>query len=157
MNKNIIKFEKVHDVENIKEILKDIFDLDLDISGGWGYSQESALKVHKIDTSLEQFAHTFIMLRSNIEMNIMLGEEDRYSGLNVHVEDKKSISKNEMKYELISFKISATKIEQNKKFIEEYKENYGKENFDIQKHFQKRKEAEISRTLECWFDTTHLL
>ncbi|MEA3523226.1 MAG: MOSC domain-containing protein [Campylobacterota bacterium] len=154
---NIVKFEKAQDVEDIRETIRDIFDLDLDISGGWGYNQQSALKIRKIESSFEQFAHTFAIIRSNVEMNIMQEEANRYSGLNVHVENQEKITKNKIDYKVVSFKITATATKQNKEFIKEYKENYGKENFDIQEHFQKRKNSEITRIIECWFDTTSMI
>ncbi len=156
MDKNIIKFEKAQDVENIRETIKNIFDLDLDISGAWGYDQQSALKIEKTDTSFEQFAHTFAIIRSNVEMNIMQEESNRYSGLNVHTQDEKEMTKDERQYKIISFQITATATKQNNELIKEYKENYGKENFDIKGHFQKRKECEITRTIECWFNTTNI-
>ncbi len=152
----MINFEKAQNVENIRETIKNIFNLDLDISGGWGYNQQSALKIEKTDTSLEQFAHTFAIIRSNIEMNIMQEESNRYSGLNAHIEDEEEMTKDEINYKIISFKITATATQQNNELIKEYKENYGKENFDIKRHFQKRKECEITRTIECWFDTTNI-
>ncbi len=156
MDKNIKNFEKAQDVENIKETIKNIFDLDLEVSGGWGYNQQSALKIEKIESSFEQFAHTFAIMRANVEMNIMQDESNRYSGLNVHIEDKDEITKDDITYKIISFKITATQTEQNNKFIKEYKENYGKADFDITEHFLKRKEAAITRTTECWFNTTDI-
>ncbi|MEA2098606.1 MAG: hypothetical protein U9P72_00580 [Campylobacterota bacterium] len=156
MGKTTQEFKKAQDVENIKETIKDIFDLELDISGGWGYDQQSALKIKKLDCSFEQFAHTFAIIRSNVEMNIMQEESNSHSGLNVHIENQKEITENGIDYKIVSFKVTATLTQLNKEFIKEYKENYGKESFDIQEHFQRRKEAEITRTIECWFDISLL-
>ena len=156
MNKNRVIFEEAQDVENIREAIKNIFDLDLEISGGWGYNQQSALKIEKIESSFEQFAHTFAIIRANVEMNIMQEESNRYSGLNVHIENEEEMREDDIKYKIISFKITATQIEQNNAFIKEYKENYGKAEFDLTQHFAKRKEATITRTIECWFDTTDI-
>jgi len=36
-------------------------------------------------------------------------------------------------------------------FIKEYKEGYGKENFDLIEHFKKRKEATLTREVTHYF------
>ena len=36
------------------------------------------------------------------------------------------------------------------KFIDEYKDGYGKEGFDIQDHFKRREEATLKREVVYW-------
>jgi len=41
-------------------------------------------------------------------------------------------------------------------FINEYKENYGKKDFDLTAHFKAREAATLTREVTQWFETTKL-
>jgi hypothetical protein len=42
-------------------------------------------------------------------------------------------------------------------FINEYKENYGKEDFDLEVHFNKRKATTLIREVIHWFEVHKVL
>jgi len=54
-----LKFEELETVDNIKDVVKNLFDVELNISGGWGYNEHSALIVHDLSMPIEQFMNLF--------------------------------------------------------------------------------------------------
>ncbi len=146
-----IEFKQVEPVENIQEVVKDIFDIKLNISGGWGYDNNSAVVIKKLDMPVEQFIHMFATMRANIEMNLTLDEDERYGGINLTFENSKKSEINNKIYDVMSFKITAMKEKIYTNFIQEYKAGYGKKEFDLSAHFQKRKESTIVRHIDYWF------
>jgi hypothetical protein len=148
---NKVEFEQIIPIENMKDELKEVFEVDMDISGGWGYDHNTAIVVHSLKSSLEQFVHTFASIRANIEMNLTLDEDSRYGGINVNFEESKKFEIENRVFDVLTFKITAMKEKDYAEFIAEYKENYGKKEFDMQEHFNRRKEATITRVVDFWF------
>ena len=148
---NDIKFKPIESVENISTVIKNLFDVDLNISGGWGYDNSSAIITEKLDMPIEQFVHMFATMRANIEMNLALDENKRYGGINLTPKSDKKIEINNKTYNVASFTITAINEKKYAKFIKEYKDGYGKERFDLANHFNKRKENTITREVDCWF------
>ena len=146
-----IKFEKLPTVDDIAGVLEDIFSLKLNVSGGWAYDNKSALEVNSLDMPIEQFLHTFASMRANIEMNLTLDEENRYGGINVSQKEHKEFEIENQKFDLVTFKITAMKEKDYNHFIQEYKDNYGKEEFDLAKHFEERQKATIEVKSDFWF------
>lgn len=152
-NKNI-EFDKLPAVDDIKGLISDIFGVDIDISGGWGYDNKTALVVHSQNVPSEQFAFMFASMRANIEMNLALEEEDRFGAINVNQEDFEiqSFEIENKTYDIYTYKINAIKEKEYAEFIQEYKDNYGKNpDFDMDGHFKRREEATITRTSDFWF------
>ncbi len=146
------KFSPIEEVQNIREVIKNIFNIELDISGGWGYDKESATIVHSYnDMDIEQFLHLFASIRANLEMNILQEEENRYAGINLTLLDRKKIILDTQDYDLFTFEISAMKESDYSKFIKDYKEGYGKESFNVSAHFEERKRSTIFREVDYWF------
>lgn len=148
---NEIKFEKLPPVDDIAGVLEDIFSVKLDVTGSWGYDNNSALEVNSLDIPIDQFLHTFASMRANIEMNLTLDEQNRYAGINVTQVESKEFEIENKKYDLVTFKISAIKEKEYNDFIQEYKDNYGKEDFDLKKHFDNRAKATIEIQSDFWF------
>jgi hypothetical protein len=145
-------FEKVPTVDNISEVIEETFGVKLDISGGWGYDDKSAVVVHSLDMPIDQFLFMFSSIRANIEMNMTLDEDDRYGGINTEFIDGTQIEINNKAYDMISFEITAMKESTYAYFIQEYKDNYGiNKDFDLDEHFKKRKENTIHLKQEYWF------
>lgn len=144
-------FTKIKDDSDIRKIIKDTFDTDLDISGGWGYDKKSATIVHSLHVKDEQFFQLFANIRATIELNILKQEDEKYGGINPSI---KEIT-NDDKYKKVIFDISAIKKSTYNKLIKEYKEGYGKADFDIKKHFEKRKNETLHVNMECWFLMEH--
>lgn len=147
------EFKPIENVENIAELILEAFDVKLDISGGWGYDPKNPVVVHSLSMPIDQFLNLFAMIRANIEMNLTLDEEERYGGINVHFKDGEQFSIENKTYDHIQFEITAMKEKAYADVIQEYKDNYGKnQDFDMDAHFQKRKELSITCVADFWFE-----
>lgn len=148
---NSVDFDKLTPVDDISGVLEDVFGLKLDVYGGWGYDNNSVLKVRNINIPKKQFFHTFASMRANIEMNLILDEDQRYGGINVSEIQNSELKVDNKTYEVVTFKITAMKEKKYNDFIQEYKDNYGKDDFDIAKHFKDREENTIEINQDFWF------
>ncbi|MFT7880187.1 MAG: hypothetical protein ABXS91_07330 [Sulfurimonas sp.] len=151
-------FEPLTHENNLKEIIKSSFDMDLSITGGWGYTQQEATIIHDLrNIPLTQFEHTFASMRAYGEMNMALPEELRYGSINLNEIDREKVTIDNRHYEKITYEISAMKEHVYAALIDEYKEGYGKEGFDMEEHFQKRNKATLKRAVVHWFDITQII
>jgi hypothetical protein len=148
----IIKFEKLPEVDDISGVLEDVFGIKLDVTGGWGYNNNTALQVQSLDIPLNQFFQMFATMRANIEMNLTLDEELRYGGINVTQLDHKEFEIENIKFDVVTFKITGIKEKIYNHFIQEYKDKYGKEDFDLENHFKQREENTIKIESDFWFN-----
>jgi hypothetical protein len=139
--------------DNIKSIIKTAFDVDLDISGSWGYTQEEATVIHSDTIPIKQLEHMFASMRAYTEMNLTQKKESRYGSINTNEISREEFSENKIFYHHIIYEITAIKEDLYNDFIKEYKENYGKKDFDLNAHFQKREEATLRRRVIHWFKT----
>jgi len=148
-----MKFKQITPVDNISELILEVFDVKLDISGGWGYDYKNPVVVNSLDMSIDQFLNLFANLRANIEMNMTLEEDERYGGINVHFLDGEQFTIENKTYDHIRFEVTAMKEKNYAKVIQEYKDNYGKnENFDMSEHFRKREELSVKLVSDFWFE-----
>ena len=136
---------------DLKDIIKTAFDSDLDIAGAWGYSKELATEIITTDMPLNQFEHIFASMRAYIEMNMTLEIEDRYASINVNELSREVLSIDNLTYHKTIYTITAIKESTYSYFIKEYKDNYGKEDFDLDAHFAKRKKETLTREVIHWF------
>lgn len=152
MNKKSLKFEALPPVDDIAGVIEDIFGVKLEIFGGWGYDNSTSLEVKNLTIPQDQFFQMFSSMRANIEMNLTIeDEESRYGGINVtQLEHKEFIIENK-NYDVVTFKITAMKEKEYNHFIKEYKENYGKKEFDLEKHFNNRRDSTIQLESDFWF------
>ena len=148
---NNLEFKELEKLDNIHDVIKNLFEIDLDISGGWGYDEQSAVHINNLNMPIEQFMNLFATLRANIEMNYNLSKDERYGGITLTLQEKNRISMDNKIYTQVTFKISAINENVYAKFIKEYKENYGKKEIDIAEHFRKRKEHTLIRVVDGWF------
>ena len=148
-----MEFKQITPVDDISKLILEVFDVKLDISGGWGYDYKTSVIVNSIDMSIDQFLNLFANLRANIELNLTLEEDDRYGGINVHFLDGEQFTIENRTYDHIRFEVTAMREKEYAKVIQEYKDNYGKnENFDMDKHFKKREELTIKLVADFWFE-----
>lgn len=148
-----MEFKQIAPVDDISKVISEVFDVKLDISGGWGYDNKTAVVVHSLDTSIDQFLNLFASLRANIEMNMTLEEDDRYGGINVHFIDGEQFSIENKTYDHIRYNVTGMREKDYAEVIKEYKENYGKnKNFDMDRHFKKRDELSIKLVSDFWFE-----
>jgi len=148
----MIEFKELDRVDSIKEVIKDVFGVDLDISGGWGYNASTVVVINSISMPKEQFINLFATIRANIEMNLTLEKEDRYGGINISIENIIQKKVDNISYDVVSCNIKAIKEDIYSKFIKEYKDGYGKKEFDLSNHFKRRKDNTIIREVEFWFN-----
>ena len=146
-----MEFKQIDLDNNIQTVIKEIFNVELSISGGWGYDSNSVTIIEKLNMPINQFTQMFATMRLNIEMNLTLEENERYTGINTTFEDSKKLEVNNEIYDVFSFKVTAMKEKEYANFIKEYKDGYGKEEFDLSEHFKRRTQSTISRNIDCWF------
>ena len=152
MKESEIVFHQIAPVDNISEVIEEVFGVKLDIAGGWGYDYKAPLVVHSLDMPEPQFLNMFANIRANVEMNLTLEEDDRYGGINIHLISEEQFEIEKKVYKRVSFEITAMKERDYAEFIQEYKDNYGKNsNFDLDDHFKRRAKSTIKLTSDFWF------
>jgi len=151
-----IKFQKIKADNDIKEVIKSAFGVDLDIDGGWGYTQEDALIINDASIPLAQLQHTLCSIRAHLEMSMTLPKEERYGAINVNEIKREEKEFNIRKYDIITFEVSGMLEEVYKKFIDEYKAGQDSDSFDIKDHFDRRKKETHGRQEAFWFDVTNI-
>lgn len=152
-------FPTLQENRNIQELIKTTFDADLPISGDWGYSQERATIIHTLPQgmTLLQLEHTFATIRAHLEMNITLEKENRYGGINTNEVSREVINNDLGTFNKVIYKITAIKEDLYNAFIKEYKEGYDNESLDLADHFQRRKEATLTREAIHYFEVSSTL
>lgn len=145
-------FDTIPPVDDLGGVIEDVFGVKLDIKGGWGYDDKTAVEVGDLkDIETDQFLHMFGSIRANVEMNLTLEEEDRYGGINLHLEELKEFDINGKNYKVATYTITAMPEKKYAGFIQEYKDNYGKKEFDLDAHFKAREESTIKITADIWY------
>ena len=147
-------FQTLKSDNDLKEILKAAFDANLDITGDWGYTKETATIIQSCSTTRTQFEHMFASMRAYIEMNMTQEKNARYGSINVN-ERTRTHTKQEGKcFDQVTYEVTAMKEEVYAAFIADYKEGYGKDTFDLDAHFKARKEATLYRKVTHWFEVS---
>ena len=151
-------FNTLQEDTDIQDLIKTTFDADLPISGGWGYSQESASSIESLpqDMPLPQLEHMITSIRAHLEMNITQTEENRYGGINANEKSREVARGKDGIFDIVTYEITAMKEDLYTSFIKEYKEGYGKEAFDLNKHFKRRKEATLIREVTHYFEVSKI-
>lgn len=144
-------FKELPSEDDIKEVLKRAFDADLDISGAWGYTQDKATNIGSAEATVAQLEHMLGSMRSYIEMNMTLSEEERYGSINLIERNREEHLTELAHYDKVTYEITAIKESRYNAFIKEYKEHYGKEDFDLTAHFEARKKETLKREATYWF------
>ena len=144
-------FQQLNAENNLQEIIKSAFDADLPISGSWGYTKSLVTILGVSDIPLTQLEHMFASMRAYIEMNMTQAKATRYGSINLNENSRETFTIDNSMYHKITYDVTAMKESIYATFIEEYKEHYGKEGFDLSLHFQKRKEATLHREVVHWY------
>ena len=139
---------RLEDGENIKDIIKQAFGVNIDVKGNWGYTKDTPIVLKSSnEAERKQLQFTFAMMRATLEMTLTQPEESRYTGINI-----KEIVRDILDgIEKVVFEVSGMKESDYNRFIQEYKEGFGKDDFDIDKHFEDRKKATLTREVEYFF------
>ncbi len=133
-------------------IIKAAFDADLDVDGGWGYSHEDVMIIKDKSMPLNQLQHTLATMRAYIKMNMTLVESKRYGAINLNEKKRYEKKISNKTYQVVTYEISAMLESDYNNFIQEYKKNQDSKDFDIQEHFNRRKEATLIRVEDIWFE-----
>jgi len=147
-------FAKLSAENNLQKIIKTAFDTELPIDGAWGYTQALATVLSHSNIPVIQLEHMFASMRAYVEMNMTQNEEERYASINLKELSRKEKNLGSGNYHTVRYEITAIKESLYTAFIKEYKENYGKEEFDLSEHFKKRKESTLHREVIHWFKVT---
>ncbi len=144
-----MKFKEIAVEENLETLIKVAFNADFKVEGAWGYTQPLATVIKEGNsTPLVELEFTLATMRAYLEMNMTLEENERYGAINLQELSRQRV---ENSYDKVEYEISAIKELEYKKFIEEYKENSDKADFDIASHFARRKSATLKRKVLHWF------
>jgi len=147
-----VNFSKVSIDGTIQEVIKSLFDMDLEINGDWGYSKKLATIIQDNKSMpIAQQEQMVVSMRSYIEMNITKDKEDRYAGINVKEINREEIVEENIIYHKIRYEITAILESKYKKLMKEYKNGYETEEFDMTKHFKERKKETLIRIEDYWF------
>ncbi len=154
-----MKFEQINNDNPIAEVIKSAFDTELSVSGGWGYSREETTIIETNEDAIpvRQFEHMLASMRAYLEMNMTLDAEERYGSINLNELSRETIEEDGKCFDRVNYEISAMKETVYAAFINEYKEGYGKEDFDLQAHFSRRKEETLTRVVTYWFEVSKIV
>lgn len=151
-------FNTLQENNNIQELIKSTFDTDLPIAGAWGYTKENPTIIEATPEGmpLAQLQHMLTTIRAHLEMNITQKQENRYGGINANEKARETISKDTVVFDKVTYEITGIKEDLYNVFIKEYKEGYGKEDFDMNEHFKRRKDATLIREVVYYFEVSAL-
>jgi len=146
-------FQPLPKDEPIRSVIKAAFDADLPVSGGWGYDKNDAMRLEALPPghSVTQTEHMLASMRTYLEMHLTLPKETRYGSINLNETERETIEDESGVWHRVVYQVDAMKERDYESLIEEYKKGYGKEDFDIEAHFRKRKEATFQRMITVWF------
>jgi len=151
------QFTQLKSDNDLKEILKSAFDVDLDISGSWGYTQALSTVIHSAENPLAQFEHMFASMRAYVEMSMTQEAAARYGSINLNESQRERVTVENLVYDKVVYTVSAIKESEYNAFINEYKEGYGQKDFDLSAHFKRREEATLKREVTHWFEVHQTL
>jgi len=153
------QFSQIPSDEPIKTVIKAAFDADLPLDGGWGYTKSlaSVIEATPDNIPLAQLEHMIASMRAYLEMNMTQAKEERYGSINLNEISREDIKEDGRRYHKVTYEISAMKESLYANFIDEYKEGYGTERFDMEDHFKRRKEATLIRIEPYWFEVSQVV
>ncbi len=151
-------FNTLAENKNIQELIKTTFDVDLPLSGDWGYSKARASIINSLPQGMPilQLEHTITSIRAHLEMNITQEKEDRFGGINANEKTREVMRVENAVFDKVTYEITAIKEELYNAFIKEYKEGYEKETLDLNDHFKRRKEATLIREVVHYFEVSNI-
>ena len=152
-------FNEIQNNRNIQDLIKETFDAELPLSGNWGYSidQPTIIEALPEGMPLNQLQHMIGTIRAHLEMNITQEKENRYGGININERSREENKSKESVLNKITYEVTAIKEDLYTAFIKEYKENYGKGDFDLNTHFKRRQEVTLTREVVHYFEVSSTL
>jgi hypothetical protein len=141
------QFAPISSDDPIQAVIKQAFDMDLKVDGGWGYHQNNPIILYTNSLPSKQLQHTLASMRAHLEMSMTQTAEHRYGGINVSELHRETYAD----LEKVTYHVTAIPESDYAYFINAYKEGYGTEEFDMEAHFKARKKATLSREVTVWY------
>ncbi len=139
-----MQLPKLEKVEDLRSFIKESFDVELPVEGGWGESKEEPTI---IPSSNPQIEFIFATIKANLLYNILQPKEQKFGGINL--KEKKRYKEGDL--EVVTYEVQAIKEDEYAKLIDEYKAGYEQEDFDLEAHFERRKKATKTFELTNYF------
>lgn len=152
------QFKQLPENRDIHTLIKTTFDADIPVTGAWGYTPEEPTVIHALPEgmTLPQLQHMLSTIRAHLEMNITQEADERYGAINANERTREEIKQDVHLLSKVGYEVTGMKEDLYNAFIKEYKANYGKEDFDLNAHFKRRKEATLTREIVHYFDISAL-
>jgi hypothetical protein len=87
-------------------------------------------------------------------MNITQEQVNRYGAINANEKSREESKSEDGIFNKVTYTITAMQEDLYNAFIKEYKEGYGKEDFDLNDHFKRREEATLTREVVHYFEVS---
>ena len=139
-----MQLPKLERVEDLRSFIKESFDVELPVEGGWGESEEDPTL---IPSSNPQMQLIFATIKANLLLNILQPKEQKFGGINLKEKERTK----EGDLEIVTYVVQAIKEDEYAKLIDEYKAGYEREDFDLEAHFERRKRATKNFELTSYF------
>ena len=151
-------FKQLQENTNIHELIHATFDVNLPISGKWGYTKTSPTVIEALPEGMTiiQLEHMLTSIRAHLEMNITQEKTYRYAGINTNEIAREQNKDTKDIIDKVIYKITAIQETLYNTFIKEYKDGYGEEAFDLSAHFKKREESTLIRNITHYFQINKL-
>ena len=144
--------------------LKNSFDLDLPISGGWGYSIEDCVIIDKTDPKVDQslpfdgtkVEQTFIEKRIYAELIVFRQRGDALSGINWKQTSQLMKEIDDRKFDVINLRVSAF-TDRDWEFLKadwESNNSYADNEEGKERHLRERQLRTCFYDTQYWFDIT---
>lgn len=154
-NNKLIDFDKT-----TREVIFDVYQKDLPISGGWGFTKEDAVIINRYDSTVNQILPFdgiglelwFARHRAYIQLITQRDTNDRYSGIELNNKRQELITDNTGTYDKVIYDVSAFKDADFDELKEEWESNNYDGSFDIEAHNKKRQSLLVHFEMEYWFE-----
>lgn len=135
---------------------------ELPITGGWGFSKESAIVIDKHDAVVPKkqafngitLEHEVIDKRIDLEFFHLQDEGNRYRDIHWKVEQQEMMNAGDRVFDKFIIRITALHTDDYKSRLIEWKENGRNSDFDKEWFLQKSSELTQYCYREFWFDIT---
>jgi hypothetical protein len=138
---------------------------DLPISGGWGYTQATAIAFVLSQFSSPIYARNFISLEYHVaqkiiyeELIIFRPEKYRFSGITMDLKRQSLIVSDERKFDRLEFEVACWSDWHWEQLKAEWEANENGQcaGFNLQAHEEKRDASHVRYERELWFDITEV-
>ena len=147
-----------------RELFREVFETDLPISGGWGYSQDTCVAIEKDDDAVDQeqvfdglaIESEFVKFRLYSELRVFREPGDMFQGIEWQQTSQKLIEENGRTFDVVRFYVRAWTERDWEALTKMFTE--GREFLNdpsgLSKFKEERKRRVCQFEAEFWFDVT---